>query len=440
MSEGKKFTLSEVRAAKARNVIRTAVRPPPPPPRPRRSFVKPVAIALTLLTTGLLLYWVVTRLGHQSALKRLRLASWEQPSLAGAPALASDRELEALLSAFRFPGETHWPELEATANLKETGNARARELAAANQEFLERFRRVFASDTASMADVLKSGKTLLDLPHDGVKLHRMLLGCVAMGHYLLESGESDAGEATLLGVLRAGQLVERGTGGLYHVQAYATGQTAAGLARRQLLRHGYAGRIPPLRVARLASRLQAAAALEADYRRLLMAERDWVESVLERIRDDMGLWWPLMLTAGHTEPAPALRAMFDDCLETLEQRPQEAAERLTGAFRSLPSLARDAASSLVHAPAYYPRELANRSLAAGSVAAALAIIELSRKKEVPGRMEDLSTPLPKDPVTGRDFVYQKLGDGFRLYAIGPDGRDDGGDEKLDVLILGPGKQ
>ncbi len=439
MSEGKKFTLHEVRAAKARNVIRTAVRPPPQPPRPRRSFAKPVAAVLTFLAAGLLTYWSVSRLGYQSAVKRVKLASWEQPALAGAPALASDREMEALLSAFRLPAETHWPELEATANLRVTGNARARELTSENQDFLERFRRVFASDTASMADLLKSGKTLLDLPHDGKKLHRMLVGCVAMGHYLLDSGESDAGEATLLGVLRAGQLVERGTGGLYHVQAYSTGQFAASLARRQLLRHGYAGRIPPLHVAKLASRLQAAATLEADYRRLLMAERDWVESVLDRIREEMGFWWPLMLSAGHAEPAPAVRAMFDDCLDTLENRPREAGDRLTGAFEGLPPLAREAAASLVHAPAYYPRELVNRSLAAGSVAAALAILELSRKKEVPERLEDLSTPLPKDPVSGRDFCYQRLGDGFRLYAIGPDGKDDGGDEKADVLILGPGK-
>ena len=42
--------------------------------------------------------------------------------------------------------------------------------------------------------------------------------------------------------------------------------------------------------------------------------------------------------------------------------------------------------------------------------------------------EKLGWKLPKDPFSGNDLVYKRNGDGFLLYSIGPDLKDDGGRE------------
>ena len=51
--------------------------------------------------------------------------------------------------------------------------------------------------------------------------------------------------------------------------------------------------------------------------------------------------------------------------------------------------------------------------------------------------KDLSL-IPKwlrtDPYSGRDFVYAAQGANYKLYSVGPDNRDDGGEEGQDVLI------
>jgi hypothetical protein len=46
---------------------------------------------------------------------------------------------------------------------------------------------------------------------------------------------------------------------------------------------------------------------------------------------------------------------------------------------------------------------------------------------VPGILPEL----PKDPFTGRDFVYKREGEGFLLYSLGQNAKDEGGkwDEK-----------
>jgi hypothetical protein len=37
--------------------------------------------------------------------------------------------------------------------------------------------------------------------------------------------------------------------------------------------------------------------------------------------------------------------------------------------------------------------------------------------------------VPEDPFTGQPLRYEKLGRGFVVYSVGPDGRDDGGWEE-----------
>ena len=53
-----------------------------------------------------------------------------------------------------------------------------------------------------------------------------------------------------------------------------------------------------------------------------------------------------------------------------------------------------------------------------------------QKSSFPASLGDLrqviSWPLPQDPFSGRDFVYRRQGDGFLLYSLGPNLKDDGG--------------
>lgn len=59
----------------------------------------------------------------------------------------------------------------------------------------------------------------------------------------------------------------------------------------------------------------------------------------------------------------------------------------------------------------------------------------------PATMQELRSKLgwklPKDPFSGKDFIYKRQGKGFILYSVGPDMRDDGGrpvpDDKSNAL-------
>lgn len=43
--------------------------------------------------------------------------------------------------------------------------------------------------------------------------------------------------------------------------------------------------------------------------------------------------------------------------------------------------------------------------------------------------------VPLDPFSGRPLVYRREGEGYLLYSIGANGRDDGGDDERDVVVL-----
>lgn len=59
---------------------------------------------------------------------------------------------------------------------------------------------------------------------------------------------------------------------------------------------------------------------------------------------------------------------------------------------------------------------------------ALALALYAQEHGYPDRLEVLGAAerLPRDPCSGRPFVYRRLGQGYLLYAVGADGRDDGG--------------
>ena len=64
-------------------------------------------------------------------------------------------------------------------------------------------------------------------------------------------------------------------------------------------------------------------------------------------------------------------------------------------------------------------ELERHRAATGSYPETLEKLPLTDLKE-----------LPVDPFSGRPFVYHKEGDGYVLYSVGPNGRDDGGKRDL----------
>lgn len=59
--------------------------------------------------------------------------------------------------------------------------------------------------------------------------------------------------------------------------------------------------------------------------------------------------------------------------------------------------------------------------AAGDYPASLA--ELRKK---------VDWPLPKDPFSGRPFIYRRIGNGYIIYSIGPNMKDEGGKDRRSV--------
>jgi hypothetical protein len=50
----------------------------------------------------------------------------------------------------------------------------------------------------------------------------------------------------------------------------------------------------------------------------------------------------------------------------------------------------------------------------------------SKNGNYPTKLSDLSIELPKDPFSGKDFIYKRLPNGFLLYSVGWNLKDDGG--------------
>lgn len=48
----------------------------------------------------------------------------------------------------------------------------------------------------------------------------------------------------------------------------------------------------------------------------------------------------------------------------------------------------------------------------------------------PVTLEALGSEISEDPFNGKPFRYQVLPESFKLYSLGPDGVDDGGERKL----------
>jgi len=69
--------------------------------------------------------------------------------------------------------------------------------------------------------------------------------------------------------------------------------------------------------------------------------------------------------------------------------------------------------------------------------ALIALALAARRKQAGGWPATLAElgDLPKDPATGEAFRYLPAGPGFRVYGVGPDGRDDGGDPAKDEVAI-----
>jgi hypothetical protein len=63
----------------------------------------------------------------------------------------------------------------------------------------------------------------------------------------------------------------------------------------------------------------------------------------------------------------------------------------------------------------------------------------NRRGKFPEALNDLSpeilTEIPLDPFTGESLIYRKEGDGFIVYSVGSNLKDDGGRETLRITSL-----
>lgn len=88
------------------------------------------------------------------------------------------------------------------------------------------------------------------------------------------------------------------------------------------------------------------------------------------------------------------------------------------------------------------RVLKLRDVAVAQVEMARIAVALERRRAADGacpesldalRLPDGQAP-PEDPFGGRPYRYERAGDGYRLWSVGPDLKDDGGEEPADTVF------
>jgi hypothetical protein len=52
---------------------------------------------------------------------------------------------------------------------------------------------------------------------------------------------------------------------------------------------------------------------------------------------------------------------------------------------------------------------------------------------VPNTLNKIIINFPIDPYSGKQYVYKKLADGFIIYGVGRDGKDDNGNPETDIV-------
>ena len=143
---------------------------------------------------------------------------------------------------------------------------------------------------------------------------------------------------------------------------------------------------------------------------------------------------------GYGDPAAQLTEVYHGLAAAVERRyPDSVRAEITD---GLSRLAREDVHEIVRMlgpdAAFYETWLRNRSVAIGAVAGAGLIVKLAAEPALPEKLSTQLFGLPKDPVSSQAFRYRKVGETFRFYGVGPDGKDDEGSESNDVLLLGPG--
>jgi len=61
------------------------------------------------------------------------------------------------------------------------------------------------------------------------------------------------------------------------------------------------------------------------------------------------------------------------------------------------------------------------------------IIQKKKTGKLPKTLNEIIGNFPTDPFNGKEYVYQTLPDGYLIYSVGKDGKDDMGDPKNDIV-------
>ena len=62
-----------------------------------------------------------------------------------------------------------------------------------------------------------------------------------------------------------------------------------------------------------------------------------------------------------------------------------------------------------------------------------AIIYKKKFGHLPNSLNDLMSNIPIDPYSGKQYIYKKLADGFMIYGVGADGKNDNGNSETDIV-------
>ncbi len=359
-----------------------------------------------------------------------------------------DQAMSAMLKAFDLS------DMEETAfyNSFENRNATVPKLLPWMNKFansFEKMRALFPPDPTEDIGDLKSFRPLLNGQHDPKKIaetaRRSMMVIKLQG--LLKRPEFIQ---NLSSYLRFGLVAGRGARGKLRLFGAEIANTIVFTAYGEifeLLKRNVIGADDYMRIMR---NIEAYEKLRLPEGILIEAESMRNDRYLAQLEEKMGIWWTLPRLAFVGNPRTQMREFGASARQIMDSRPAlEVVPELRALFKSYESGVTTAAPTIAlllkkdtikRYVSTYIKLIKGRSSANALILMALLFRYRSRSGGFPRSLSDMDSEgltIPKDPLTGKDFVYRPRGNVFTLYSIGIDGVDDGGDRKKDVVYTSP---
>ena len=215
----------------------------------------------------------------------------------------------------------------------------------------------------------------------------------------------------------------------------------------ELLKRGAIGKDDYMRLIRLIENYEKLRIPEGI---LFEAESGRNEAYLRKLQEQSGIWWSLPRLAFIGSPRDQISDFGREARRIIDsQNAVQVIPSLRQLFKSYENGFSTAAptielllkeKTIKKYVSTYIKLARGRSAAKALVLMAILFRYKTRSGGFPRTLSDLQEEgleIPKDPLTGKDYVYRPRGNVFILYSVGIDGVDNGGDGKKDVVFTSP---